>query len=101
MGIFMKMGEKYYKQRVASLGKVNANVEESFTGIQVTELYNLKKVKAISFARDDKALRNANRNSTFFGSIHMAIFAFVANLGNTIVCVTCALLALRAVDPLT
>jgi ATP-binding cassette subfamily B protein len=99
MSIFMKMGEKYYKQRVATLGKVNANVEESFTGIQVTELYNLKKVKAISFAKDNKNLRNANKYSTFFGSVHMSIFAFVANLGYTIVCLTCALLALDAKDP--
>jgi ABC-type multidrug transport system fused ATPase/permease subunit len=101
MGIFMKMGEKYFDRRIATLGKVSTNVEESFTGIQITELYNLKNVKAVSFAKDDKALRDASRNSSFFNSIHMSIFAFVANLGNAIVCLTCAILATGANNPAT
>jgi ABC-type multidrug transport system fused ATPase/permease subunit len=95
----MKLGGKYYQEKVKVRGAVNSNIEESYTGITITELFSLKQQRINKFNKDNIDYTKISKKSMMYGSLYMPVFGMVANLGNTIVCLACALLAFHSATP--
>ncbi|GMO16160.1 MAG: ABC transporter ATP-binding protein [Mycoplasmoidaceae bacterium] len=99
MGLIVGFSKKYFTKRMTCLAKLNSNVEESYTGITIIELFNLKEHKRKDFSIDNQSLQTVDRKAAFFGSVHMNIFAFTATLGNIVVGLVTALLAIKDATP--
>lgn len=92
MAIILKNSQKYFSLRQTSLGKLNAHVEEIYSGLTVVKAYNGVKEADAKFDRQNKAVYEANLKSQFFSGLMGPIMNFIGNFGYVAVCVTGAIL---------
>ncbi len=92
MGAMLKRSQKYFEMRQKELGKLNAHIEEIYSGLEVVKAYNGKAESDKKFDRLNKRVYIANQRSQFLSGLMHPIMAFIGNFGYVAVCITGALL---------
>ena len=92
MFTILKKSQKYFVARQVELGKLNAHIEETYSGLLVVKAYNGKKISDEKFDEFNTRVYETNRKSQFLSGLMMPIMMFVGNLGYVAVCVVGALL---------
>ena len=91
--IFLSRAQKYFVENQQNLAKLNAHIEENYSGHNVVGLYNAQESCGKEFKRVNKKLLNSGKKSQFISGVMMPIMGFVGNLGYVAVCVVGAVLA--------
>lgn len=92
MGLVLKRSQKYFSMRQTELGKLNAHIEEVYSGLNIVKAYNGKAESDRKFDRLNERVFLANQRSQFISGLMHPIMAFIGNFGYVAVCVTGALL---------
>ena len=97
MGVILKQSQKYFDMRQRELGKLNAHIEEVYSGLNIVKAYNGKAESDKKFDHLNKQVYIANQRSQFLSGIMHPIMFFIGNFGYVAVCVTGALLTVNQV----
>lgn len=92
MGSIMKISQKYFVAQQQNLGRLNAHVEEVYTGHQVMKAFNGEAQSQQQFAKLNEDLYQSARRSTFLSGLMMPLMRFIGNFGYVVVCVVGAYL---------
>ena len=92
MGAILGKSQKYFAMRQKELGKINAHIEEIYSGLNVVKAYNGKAESDRKFDTLNKRVYLANQRSQFLSGLMHPMMAFIGNFGYVAVCVTGALL---------
>ncbi len=93
MFVILMKSQKYFLMRQAELGKLNAHIEEVYSGLNVVKSYNGQKEVNKRFDQLNQRVYESNRKSHFLSGLMHPIMAFIGNLGYVAVCVVGAILA--------
>lgn len=97
MAAVIKMSQKYFKQQQASLGVINGQVEEDFSGQQVIKAFNREKQTIAEFSRTNDELYVSAWKSQFFSGAMMPLMNFVGYLAYAGVAIAGGMLAIRSI----
>ena len=97
VAIILAKSQKYFVERQAELGNMNAHIEEVYSGIAVVKAYDGKATADRKFDAINKRIYHANQKSQFLSGMMHPFMAFVGNFGYVAVCVTGALLTMNGV----
>ena len=92
MGVIMMKSQKYFKAQQDSLGDLNGQVEENYTGHNIVKAFNGEKQEEQAFSKLNKKLYTNSWKSQFFSGIMQPLMSFVGNLSFVVVCVVGAVL---------
>lgn len=95
MFIILSKSQKYFKQKQDELGKLNAHIEEIYSGHNIVKVYNGGLDAKIEFNKLNKQLYNSNQKSQFLSGLMPSLMSFVGNFGYVAVCIVGALLTLK------
>lgn len=95
MIFIMKSSQKYFIEQQKSLGQINGQVEETFTGHNVVTSYNGVNKAKEEFAVTNEKLYTSAWKSQFFSGLMNPIMQFIGNFGYVAVSVVGALLAIN------
>ncbi len=87
-----KLAIPHFRERQKSTGKVNAIVEENFTGALIIKLFNSEKRKEAKFNEENQNLRHIMIKAQIFGGMMMPIMIFISYFAYVAVCVVGGLL---------
>ena len=97
MFIILAKSQKYFLMRQAELGKLNAHIEEVYSGLNVVKSYNGQKEVNRKFDALNRRVYESNRKSHFLSGLMHPIMAFIGNFGYVAVCVVGAILTAEGV----
>ena len=92
MGI-VKKSQKYFIAQQNYLGKIDGQIEETFSGHDVVKAFNREEAELAEFRRTNGVLYESAWKSQFLSGLMMPIMNFVSNLGYVAVAVSGAMLA--------
>ena len=92
VAIVLKKSQKYFAARQKQLGKLNAHIEEIYSGLNVVKAYNGFKETNPKFDELNHKVYDANRKSQFLSGLMQPMMGFVGNFGYVAVCVVGAVL---------
>ena len=95
MIFILKNSQKYFVARQVELGKLNAHIEEIYSGLNVVKVYNGKKKADEEFDNLNKRVAESNRKSQFLSGLMQPMMMFIGNFGYVAVCIVGALLAMN------
>ena len=87
-----KLAIPHFKQRQKNTGKVNAIVEENFTGAIIIKLFNSEKRREEEFNKANEELHTSMIKAQIFGGMMMPIMTFISYFAYAAVCVVGGLL---------
>ena len=93
MFAILAKSQKYFVMRQAELGKLNAHIEEVYSGLHVVKTYNGQKEVNHKFDQLNQKVYESNRKSHFLSGLMRPIMIFTGNFGYVAVCVVGAILA--------
>lgn len=93
MFVILAKSQKYFVMRQAELGKLNAHIEEVYSGLNVVKTYNGQKEVNHKFDQLNQKVYESNRKSHFLSGLMRPIMIFTGNFGYVAVCVVGAILA--------
>ena len=97
VAIVLSKSQKYFSMRQKELGKINAHIEEIYSGLNVVRVYNGKAEADKKFNYLNDRVYEANRKSQFLSGLMPPMMHFVGNLGYVAVCVMGAILVVNNV----
>ena len=92
MGAILSKSQKYFTRRQEELGKLNAHIEEIYSGHNVVKAYNGEEKAIKEFDTLNDNLYDCNRKSQFLSGLMPPFMGFIGNFGYVAVCVVGALL---------
>ncbi|MFI3164813.1 MAG: ABC transporter ATP-binding protein [Bacillota bacterium] len=90
---FIKKSQGYFKNQQFMLGKVNAHVEENYTGHTVVKAYGGEQFAKTKFDESNSKLQNAAWKAQYISGLMMPVMSFVGNFAYVIVCIVGGVLA--------
>ena len=87
-----KLAVPHFKERQKNTGKVNAIVEENFTGAIIIKLFNSEKRREEKFNDANEELHTSMIKAQIFGGMMMPIMTFISYFAYVAVCVVGGLL---------
>lgn len=97
MMLILSKSQKYFLERQVELGKLNAHIEEIYSGLLVVKAYNGKAESDQKFDKFNRRVYDANLKSQFLAGLMPPMMNFVGNLGYLAVCIVGALLTMNNV----
>ena len=94
VAVIVKRSQKYFRAQQENLGKINSQVEETFSGHVVVRAFNREDRAVERFMEDNDALYESAWKSQFLSGIMMPLMNLVGNLGYVAVAVAGARLAI-------
>ena len=95
MIFILKNSQKYFVARQTELGKLNAHIEEIYSGLNVVKAYNGKKEADKNFDELNKKVADSNKKSQFLSGLMPPMMGFIGNFGYVAVCIVGALLTMN------
>ncbi|MEG2531092.1 MAG: ABC transporter ATP-binding protein [Raoultibacter sp.] len=95
--VVVKRSQKYFKAQQATLGAINAQVEETFSGHAIVRAFNQEQVAIAAFDATNEKLYESAWKSQFISGLMQPIMNFVGNLGYVAVAVSGSILAVQGV----
>lgn len=93
----VKRSQKYFKAQQKSLGHVNGQIEEVYSGHNIMKAFNAEKDTIEEFRKINNELYNSAWKSQFLSGMMMPIMIFIGNLGYVGVSILGGWLAVRKV----
>ena len=87
IGLIAPRSQKSFAAQQKSLGILNNQVEETYSGHVVVKSYNHEETEIKTFEEKNDQLYQASRNAQFLSGLIMPLMAFVRNLGYLVVAV--------------
>lgn len=79
--VIMKHSQKYFRDQQATLGVLNGQVEEIYSGHQVVKAYNQEARTELAFNIENSILKESAWKSQFYSGILFPFMRFLGNLG--------------------
>ena len=95
IALVMKKSQKFFFTQQEYLGKINGQVEETFSGQNVIKAFNREEAVLEDFKKDNDVLYQSAWKSQFLSGMMQPIMMFVGNLGYACVALTGGLLAIK------
>lgn len=95
MVLIMKKSQKYFREQQASLGRINGQIEETFSGHDVVKAFNREESVLTDFENTNDRLYESAWKSQFLSGLMQPIMMFVGNLGYAVVAIVGAVLVVR------
>lgn len=93
----IKRSQKYFKAQQESLGRVNGQVEEVYSGHNIMKAFNAEKQEVAEFRKLNTELYDSAWKAQFLSGIMMPMMVFVGNLGYVFVSILGGWLAIRKI----
>ena len=93
VAVIVKRSQKYFFAQQKYLGKINGQIEETFSGHTVVKAFNREEKELEAFRETNGILFESAWKSQFFSGIMQPVMNFVSNLGYVAVAVSGAMLA--------
>lgn len=97
MSIVIVKSQPYFTQQQQVLGTIDAEVEETYGGLDVVKTCNGEAGARETFHASNDEYCHANQRATFLSSLMMPLMIFIGNLAYVVVCVVGAVLALQGI----
>lgn len=97
LNILMKFSQKYFKAQQASLGVINGQIEETYSGHMIVKAFNREDVTLENFAIENMSLKDSAWKSQFISGLMFPLMEFVSHLGYIGVVISGAYFALKKV----
>lgn len=95
IALVMKKSQKFFFTQQEYLGKINGQVEETFSGQNVIKAFNREETVLEDFKKDNDVLYQSAWKSQFLSGMMHPIMMLVGNLGYVAVAVSGSLLAIK------
>ncbi len=95
VAMIVKKSQKYFKRQQESLGIINGQIEENFSGQLVIKAFNREKVVMEEFGKTNDELYDSGWKSQFISGIMMPIMNFISYLGYAGVAIAGGMLVIR------
>ena len=97
IALVVKSSQKYFRAQQASLGAINGQVEETFSGHAIVRAFNQEQAAAAKFGETNGKLYESAWKSQFLSGLMMPVMSFVGNLGYVAVALAGSVLAVQGV----
>jgi ATP-binding cassette subfamily B multidrug efflux pump len=97
VGVIVKRSQRYFVQQQETLGLINGQVEETFSGHAVVRAFNREDHAVASFERTNERLYESAWKSQFLSGLMQPAMNFVGNLGYVAVAVLGSFFAVQGV----
>ena len=91
--LVVKFSQKYFIAQQRTLGEINGQVEETFSGQSIVKAFNKEKDVLAEFDTRNEELYNSAWKSQFLSGLMQPIMTFVGNLGYVAVAIVGSILA--------
>ncbi len=95
IALIMSKSQKYFIEQQTSLGNINGQIEEVYSGHNVVKAYNNERHTKHTFDGINKKLYTSAWKSQFLSGTMMPLMQFIGNLGYVVVCVVGAVLLIH------
>lgn len=97
VAFIVKKSQKYFMRQQESLGMINGQIEEDFSGQLVIKAFNRENVVLSEFGKTNNDLYDSAWKSQFISGVMMPVMNFISYLGYAGVAISGGLLAIRGV----
>lgn len=94
-GTIVGVSQKYFAMQQKTLAKVNSEVEESFSGLNVITAFNHQEKSIEEFNKVNEKLYNASWKAQFLSGIMFQLVNFIGNLGYVMVAIVGGILSIN------
>ena len=95
MMVVMKKSQPYFKRQQSSLGEINGQIEETFSGQNVVKAFNREDAVIAEFEKTNGELYESAWKSQFLSGLMQPVMVFVGNIGYAVIAAAGAALAIR------
>ncbi|MGN0306905.1 MAG: ABC transporter ATP-binding protein [Lachnospiraceae bacterium] len=95
VGIMVKHSQKYFVDQQNFLGKINGQVEETYSGQNIVKAFNREEAVIAEFEQTNNRLYESAWKSQFFSGMMQPIMNLVGNLGYVAVAVSGSYLVIK------
>ena len=95
MLVVMKKSQPYFKRQQSSLGEINGQIEETFSGQNVVKAFNREDAAIAEFEKTNGELYESAWKSQFLAGLMQPVMIFVGNIGYAVIAAAGAALAIR------
>jgi ATP-binding cassette subfamily B protein len=95
MKFIMKGSQKYFREQQETLGLINGQIEEIYTGHNVVKVYNGSREAKENFEKVNTNLYQSAWKSQFMSGLMQPLMSFMGNFGFAAVCGVGAVLAMK------
>lgn len=81
IGTLMRKSQRLFRKQQESLGIINGQVEENYSGHLVIKAFSKEKDMIDSFGKENEKLYEYSWKSQFFAGLMMPLMSFIGNLG--------------------
>ncbi|WP_303203808.1 ABC transporter permease, partial [Raoultibacter timonensis] len=97
IAVVVKRSQGYFKAQQKTLGAINGQVEETFSGHAIVKAFGQEDATAAQFDQTNAKLYESAWKSQFISGLMMPIMTFVGNLGYVAVAIAGSFLAVQGV----
>ena len=94
-GTIVGVSQKYFAMQQKTLAKVNSEVEESFSGLNVITAFNHQEKSIEEFNKVNEKLYNASWKAQFLSGIMFPLVNFIGNVGYVMVAIVGGILSIN------
>jgi ATP-binding cassette subfamily B protein len=95
VSLTVKLSQKHFKNQQEYLGKVNAQVEETFGGLNIVSAFNAGEKTLENFNRDNEVLYKSAFKAQSFSGLMMPLMLFMGNLNYVAVAIAGSLFVIQ------
>ncbi len=95
ISVVVKFSQKYFVTQQSYLGKINGQVEETYSGQNIVKVFNREEEILKEFEETNNVLYQSAWKSQFLSGLMQPIMNFIGNLGYVAVAVSGSILAIR------
>ncbi len=95
MLVVMKKSQPYFKRQQSSLGEINGQIEETFSGQNVVKAFNREEAVVAEFEKTNSELYESAWKSQFLSGLMQPVMVFVGNIGYAVIAAAGAALAIK------
>ncbi|HKM34715.1 MAG TPA: ABC transporter ATP-binding protein [Lachnospiraceae bacterium] len=97
IGVVIKFSQKYFVTQQKYLGKINGQIEETYSGHNIIKAFSREEASLEEFSNTNDVLYESAWKSQFFSGLMQPIMVFVGNLGYVAVAISGSILAIKGV----
>ena len=97
IGIIIKHSQKYFVAQQDYLGKINGQVEETYSGQNIVKAFNREEIVIQEFEETNHKLYESGWKAQFFSGLMQPIMTLVGNLGYVAVAISGSYFAIKGV----
>ncbi len=93
IAVIVKKSQKHFVAQQTNLGKIDGQIEETFSGHNIVKAFNREKIEIERFKETNQVLYESAWKSQFLSGLMQPLMNFISNLGYVAVAVAGAMLA--------